>query len=372
MPGSCGFSDIVILAGGIGERLWPLSTREHPKQFIKTGDGISFLQMSLIRALALRPVSSILVVTRQEFVPLAVDQCRELICSLPVEERAFLEEKIVVLPEPEAKHTTAAIYFACHFIATEEPGSRHTILVLTSDHIIKPQNLFLDACKSAADAANENYFVCFGIKPAAPSSEFGYIQTGAHTLHDSAVYDITAFHEKPDAETAHAYLTAGNYCWNSGMFAFTSSFFFGEIGKYAPEFTRAFSAVSSKPQISAVCNNIRVLQKWEGLDAVYRAIPAIAIDRSLAEKTKRARCVITRFDWSDVGNWDAFAEYAPVPQANRALVKSDDCYVHSDIPVALCGVSGLIVVIKDGKALIVKKGESALVHEAVARFPVPV
>jgi mannose-1-phosphate guanylyltransferase len=110
------------------------------------------------------------------------------------------------------------------------------------------------------------------------------------------------------------------------------------------------------------------LQKWEGLDTVYHAIPAIAIDRSLAEKTKQARCVIAQFDWSDAGNWDTFAECTPSPSKNCAAVQSDDCYVHSDIPVALCGVSGLIVVIKDGKALIVKKGESSLVHEAVQKL----
>jgi mannose-1-phosphate guanylyltransferase/mannose-6-phosphate isomerase len=364
------FTDIVILAGGIGERLWPLSTREHPKQFIKTENGVSFLQMALLRALALKPVSSIFVVTRQEFVSLAVDQCRELADSLSADERVFLEEKTAVLPEPEAKHTTAAIYFACHFSTAEKPDIEQTILVLTSDHIIKPQNLFLEACKSAVIAASENYFVCFGIKPDAPSSEFGYIQTGAQSPYDNAVYDIAAFHEKPDVETARAYLAAGNYWWNSGMFAFTASFFFSEINKYAPEFTRAFSALSAKPKISADCKNIRVLQKWEGLDAVYRAIPAIAIDRSLAEKIKRARCVIAQFDWSDAGNWDAFAECTPSATENCTVVQSDDCYVHSDIPVALCGVSGLIVVIKDGKALVLKKGESSLVH-AVITTPAP-
>jgi mannose-1-phosphate guanylyltransferase len=138
------FTDIVILAGGIGERLWPLSTREHPKQIIKAEGGVSFLQMSLIRALALKPDSSILIVTRQEFISLAVDQCRELADTLSADERTFLEEKIVVLPEPEAKHTTAAIYFACHFITandtTNDTANEHTVLVLTSDHIINTQH----------------------------------------------------------------------------------------------------------------------------------------------------------------------------------------------------------------------------------------
>jgi mannose-1-phosphate guanylyltransferase len=168
-----GITDVVILAGGIGERLWPLSTREHPKQFIKVQDGLSFFQMSVRRALALRPASSILIVTRREFAAPAADQCRELGDSLAAHDRAFLEEKIVIIPEPEARHTAAAIYFACRFITAGQPGSSHTVLVLTSDHIIKPQEVFLEACESAAAAARDNYFVCFAVKPDFPSPECG-------------------------------------------------------------------------------------------------------------------------------------------------------------------------------------------------------
>ncbi|MDR3284159.1 MAG: mannose-1-phosphate guanylyltransferase [Treponema sp.] len=369
-----GISDVVILAGGIGERLWPLSTKEHPKQFIKVEEGLSFFQMSLRRAAALKPASSILVVTRREFVDLAADQCREFADSLAAVERSFFEEKIFVIPEPEAKHTAAAIYFACRFIIARQSGSafsdsgkEHTVLVLTSDHIIKPTEYFLDACESAVRAAQENYFVCFAIKPDFPSTEFGYIQTGARNPDDEAVFDIAAFHEKPGEAAARDYLAAGNYWWNSGMFAFAASFLLEEIQAYAPEIAEAFSVLHGVPKLKT-CKKIKIMLAWHGLENAYQKTPAIAIDRAVAEKTKRARCVLAHFEWYDAGSWDAFTGCVPAPDENHVLVQCDDCYVHSDIPVALCGVSGVTVVIKDGKALVLQKGSSPLVQEAVKQM----
>jgi mannose-1-phosphate guanylyltransferase len=151
------------------------------------------------------------------------------------------------------------------------------------------------------------------------------------------------------------------------MFAFTASFFFEETRACAPEIADAFSYLKGVPELAA-CNKIKRMTEWSGIELAYQKVPSIAIDRAVAEKTKRARCVTARFDWYDVGSWDAFIDRVPAPQENRILVQCDDCYVHSDIPVALCGVSNLTVVIKEGSALILQKGKSSLVPSAVKKI----
>jgi mannose-1-phosphate guanylyltransferase/mannose-6-phosphate isomerase len=359
------FSHIIILAGGIGERLFPVSTNEFPKQFIEAADGTSFFQMSLERALALRPSGTIFVITRKRFVGLVAEQCAGFINRLDTGDKQFLENSLVIIGEPAAKHTAVAVQCACTYLNTmQQDSGGQSLLVLTSDHIINPMEAFLENCRTACREAESGSFVLFAVKPDFPSTEFGYIQTGIPEPSDKNVCKILSFHEKPDAETARKYLAGKNYYWNSGMFAFTVSTFLQEIKKYAPAVYNSFTC-AAKPELTKN-KAITAVDQWGGIEEIYQSCPAVSLDKGIAEKTSRASCVVAGFSWNDAGTWDSFAGLVPEPGKNTVKINSDDCYVYSDIPVALCGVSGLIIAIKNGKAVIMKKGESALIKDAAA------
>jgi mannose-1-phosphate guanylyltransferase/mannose-6-phosphate isomerase len=359
------FSHIIILAGGIGERLFPVSTNEYPKQFIEAADGKTFFQMSLERALALKPSGTIFVITRKKFVSLAAEQCAGFISRLDADDKQFLENSLVIIGEPAAKHTAVAVQCACSYLNAMSPDSgSQSLLVLTSDHIISPMGAFLENCGTACKEAESGSFVLFAVKPGFPSTEFGYIQTGTQEPADKSVFKILSFHEKPDAETARKYLAGGNYYWNSGMFAFTLSTFLQEIKKYAPAVYNSFTC-TAKPELTKI-KAVTALNQWGGIEEIYQSCPAVSLDKGIAEKTSRASCVVAGFSWNDAGTWDSFSGLVPEPGKNTVKINSDDCYVYSDIPVALCGVSGLIIAIKNGKAVIIKKGESALIKDAAA------
>ncbi|WP_062428833.1 mannose-1-phosphate guanylyltransferase [Treponema endosymbiont of Eucomonympha sp.] len=364
-----GFTDIVILAGGVGERLWSASTKAHPKQFIKAFGEHSFFQMAVSRALALKPSGVIMVITRREFVDIAAAECASFASSLPEAERLFLESALVIFGEPEPRHTAAAVECACMFSRSiYDSVDGRTMLVLTSDHIIKPETMFVASCGAALNSVRGDRFVCFGITPDFPATGFGYIKTDGYASESDSALAVRSFHEKPDEKTARTYIAEGNCWWNSGMFAFMESHYLAEINRFVPELSAAFEPLAaSKPELS-LKQNIRVIQKWSGLEWAYLASPSISIDNAVAEKTAYASCVPAAFSWSDVGNWDAFVQSIPCPMHNIVNVESDDCSVYSDIPVALCGVSGLIVVIQDGQALILKKGKSDLVRDAVRQI----
>jgi mannose-1-phosphate guanylyltransferase/mannose-6-phosphate isomerase len=361
------FSDIIILAGGIGERLYPVSTKEHPKQFIEAIDGKSFFQMALERALALRPSGEILIITRKNFVAIAGEQCRGFINKLNEADRHFLENALAILGEPCPKHTAAAIQCACTYLAAKHTNAGNRLmLVLTSDHIIRPLNIFVENCRNASLEAQAGYFVCFGIRPATAATGYGYIKTEPEGSRKSG-RTILSFHEKPDEETARGYLAEKNYWWNSGMFAFKLETVMEEMRKYTPSVYEAFSPLCKSKPVYTKENGINSISCWNGLLTAYEKTPSIAVDRALAEKTNRASCVIADFEWQDVGSWDAFCECIPETAKHAEKIESSDCYVYSDIPVAICGVDKIIVIIKDGKALVMKKGKSNLIGKVLNR-----
>lgn len=383
-------SDIVIMAGGFGERLWPASSPEFPKQFMTVNGSLSFLQESLKRAFSQNVPGKIIIVTRKDIEKECVSQCVHLAETLDSPE---LLEKIVVLAEPSPKHTSAACMSACAFIKlTESPSKKehqNTVLVLTSDHVIFPTDVFISDCENAAKAAENNHFVCFAIPPSEPATGYGYIKTG-NPLFDSGeeanVFEIENFKEKPDLKTAQAYLSEGNYKWNSGMFAFDCDFFIEQMKELTNDVYKSFEPVlKGNPPAMKTMRGVLVLEKWQELEEAYKSVPPIAVDKSIAEKTKSAAAVKAHFNWTDVGSWDTFASLCESGkneseidsnQENNfskkkvpvAEAESKRNFVYSDIPVALCGVEDLIVVIKNGKALIMKKGNSALTRKAAEQI----
>ena len=362
------FTDVVILAGGIGERLWPASSPENPKQFIDLGDGISFLQASIQRALALNIGGKILVITRYNLVDKVSKECWNLAQKCNESERKKILEDLYIIAEPCPRHTCAPLLLAAKFLKLTDSSFTHIILTLASDHIIGPKDRFINDCQKAAQAAGENSFVCFAIPPTEAATGYGYIKKGEVFKSDSSVFKIEMFKEKPDAKTALLYLQSKQYYWNSGMFAFTADFFEREVEKCQNDVYKSFENLSlAGLTVTKSIDNIKVIDKWKEMKESYSKTPAIAVDNAIAEKTDKAVAVMTTFDWDDVGSWDSFEKHTK-GSVNHVSLESENNFVYSDIPVALCGVTDLVVVIKNGKALVMKKGKSSLMRELVKKM----
>ncbi len=245
----------------------------------------------------------------------------------------------------------------------------HNILVLTSDHIIAPIEKFISDSEKASEASGCGRFVCYAIPPTGAATGYGYIKTGKAVNKDGTVFKIEQFKEKPDKTTAEQYFASGNYWWNSGMFGFTSSTLKKELCEYQQDISDAFADIpdGSKP-LTGYYNGIKYIEQWPEMDNAYDKTPAIAIDKSVAEKTSNAYAVRASFNWDDIGSWDAFEKLFDSNEGKIAEIKSSNCFVYSDVPVALCGVQDLIVVIKNGSALVMKKGAGSMVREAVRQM----
>jgi mannose-1-phosphate guanylyltransferase len=224
----------------------------------------------------------------------------------------------------------------------------------------------VENCRSASLEAQAGYFVCFGIRPTEASVGYGYIKTESEASRSSG-RNILSFHEKPDMEAAKKYLAEKNYWWNSGMFAFKTETLIEEMRRHTPAVYEAFSPLCTNKPVYTKQNGINSIENWNGLQTAYEKTPSIAVDRALAEKTNRASCIIADFEWQDVGSWDAFCECIPETVEHAEKIESSDCYVYSDIPVAICGADEIMVIIKNGKALIMKKGKSNLIGKVLNR-----
>ncbi len=357
------FTDVIILAGGFGERLWPASSAKFPKQFMALEGGVSFLQAAVQRAVSMNIVGNILVITRKEIANTVISQCSELINSYKEPQKVFLENHLFVLNEPKPIHTAGAAALGCLFLKRLFPENEHTILVMTSDHVIEPVEAFLDDTEKAYEAAKENYFVCYAIQPDAPCTGYGYIKLGEQ-VDNKFAFNIEKFKEKPDLETAEQYLKKG-YFWNSGMFGFNGRFFLDELKKREPCVYQAFSALETGPLPEfSVVNGVQCMEKWKGLDEVYEKSPKVSIDNGIAEKTDKACAIKASFHWKDIGTWDNFSLLFDDKLDKAASIESENCFVYSDIPVALCGVSDLIVVVKNNRVLVMKKECSSLAKNA--------
>lgn len=344
------YGSVVILAGGFGERLWPLSRDAEPKQFIKINGGFSFFQNAVLRALSF-PDAKIIIVTRGELLEKVASECAVL----------DKKDRIIIASESQARHTCAAVLFAIHLSAALE--TEETTLVLTSDHVISPLSSFLEDSKVAADEAKGDFLVTFGIKPTFPATSYGYIQTEKEA---GKALKVLNFKEKPDEETAKKYIKSGNCFWNSGMFAFTRKFFLKELKLHSPAIYDSFLPLSENfsPEFYEM-NGIKILRITPLIKDAYEKVPSAPIDTALAEKTKRIRVVPASFEWDDVGSFESLSRYVAESEAVR--VESKGCFVYSDMPVTLCGVEDLNVIIKNGKALVMRRGRDDLLRLAVKK-----
>jgi mannose-1-phosphate guanylyltransferase/mannose-1-phosphate guanylyltransferase/mannose-6-phosphate isomerase len=363
------------MAGGSGIRLWPASSSRKAKQFlpaVKEGKE-SFFSQSLERAL--RVVSEndgrVIVITGKTHLPFVITACSAL--------SAAEKKRLVLIPEPEAKNTAPAIACAIAY-AGKTSGWDRTMLVLTSDHIIKPLDVFLKDSNVAAKYAEQNRLVVFGISPSGPETGYGYIETAEKLAGD--VYKAAAFREKPDRKTAEQFFASKKYFWNSGMFAFRCDFLAEEYRRLATDVFCSFEKLKTPDKNSyKKKKGLCVLDAWAGLKKAYKQTKSISFDYAIAEKCIQTVMIRAGFDWIDVGSWDDYARLLSDNShvnsntgADVYTAETDDCFVDSDISVALAGVEDLIVVIRSGKdgsppaALITKKGKTQLVRDIVEKI----
>ena len=346
----------LILAGGSGERFWPLSRRARPKQLLKLISNRTLLEETVARLDGLVPNERILVLTN-------VDQeaaVRGLLPDLPPEN---------IVAEPAKRDTAAAVALATAWVAARD--HRATMLVLPADHVIKDQAAFQKTMLTAARAAEETgALVTIGIKPTWPCPGFGYIEQGAPAplrggITPNDIFRVVRFREKPNVELADTFVRNGNFRWNAGMFVWSVPTVLSEFNRHAPE-------------LADFISQIRAPGNWEtALRQRFSNLPIISFDYAIMEKADRVLMVEASFDWDDVGSWRAVSAYLEKDENKNAAncdlttMQASDNIVFSEGPIkiALLGVHNLIVIRSDDSILICNRRDAEKIKDLVAKLP---
>lgn len=338
----------VILCGGAGSRLWPVSRQLLPKQFLPLVTGRTLLQDTALRA---RDAAG-------QALPIVI--CNEAHRFLVQDQLAEIGVAARIVLEPVGRSTAAAVAIAA--LACEKEDA--VLLVLASDHAIRGAEAFNDAVRRAAEVAAAGKLATFGITPARPDSGFGYIERGDLMQGGAGAYQVARFVEKPAEAEARRLIATGRAYWNSGMFAFGAKRLLEELGRYRPDILEA-----ARKAFAAASDDLGFLRL--GKDA-FVACPAEAIDRAVMERTAHAAVIPADFDWSDVGSWDALwdiAEKDADGNAARGDVQLQDTkgsLVFGERRlVATLGVEDLIIVDTDDALLVAGRARSQDVREVV-------
>jgi mannose-1-phosphate guanylyltransferase len=292
---------------------------------------------------------------------------------------------MILIVEPEGKNTAPAIACGIMYGNLETEGSAESrdraVLVLTSDHIIEPLETFLRDARTAALLARQGKLAVFGIAPLRPETGYGYIEAGKDLIlpgegeaAGGRACEAASFREKPCRTQAEQYIAAGRFYWNSGMFAFSSSFMVEEFRRRAPAVLSPFEKLAPPgPDSFRLEGGLRILDNWPGLAEAYRESPAVSFDYAVAETCASSALVRANFSWIDVGSWDEYARLLKTSNSEVYSAGARNCFVDSDIPVALCGVEDLIVALRlngDGPplALVAKRGETQRIREIVEQL----
>ena len=335
----------VVLSGGAGTRLWPVSREGHPKPFIKLADGETLLLKTYQRAAEISAHGDIVTVTNRDYYFQSKDEF--LAAKLSQHRPHFILE-------PVGRNTAPAIAAAALSLR-QLYGDETIMVVMASDHLIQDTQHFVQSAQHAAELAAAGYLVTFGIPPSAPETGFGYIECGA-SIDNGAATRVLRFVEKPDAATAAEYLASGCYLWNSGMFCFTVGAILAEIEKHAPDvFALAQSCIeASPPNETGGC----LMQELDS--EIFAGAPDISIDYAVMERSQQVVVIPANFDWSDIGSWSALKHLVtPDAQDNRALgeaifVDCENTFLQSeDRLIAAVGVRDLIVVDTPDAVLVV-------------------
>ena len=341
----------VIMAGGRGTRFWPRSRDRKPKHLLDILSERTIIQETVDRLLPMVPPERILVVTGRAH---AAELARQL-PDIPARN---------ILIEPMGRNTAPCIGLAAHAVHRLDPGA--VMAVLPADHLIIDEARFLEVLRAAAEAAAPGrHLVTIGIAPTAPETGYGYLELGEETgtAGMETVRRVRSVREKPDQETAKAFLAGGNYVWNCGMFVWTAGAVLEAIGRWLPDLAKGLETIDSA---------LGTERENTVLDNVYPGLPSISIDYGVMEKADNVLALRGDFGWSDVGSWDALWEVSPKDDSGNVLRGSvaaaatkNSLVVARDRLVALAGVEDLIVVDTEDALLVCRRGDSQRVREVV-------
>lgn len=340
---------VVIMAGGIGSRFWPMSTPEYPKQFIDVmGVGKSLIQLTVERFKGICPKENFWVVTSEKY----VDIVKEQLPQIPAQH---------ILAEPEARNTAPCIAYACWKIRKEFPQAN--IVVTPSDALVIDTAEFARCIAVALEkTANSQAIVTLGMMPTRPETGYGYIAAQGEA-DAKGICKVEAFKEKPDVETAKGYLAAGNYFWNAGIFVWNADTITNAIRRYAP-------------QIAGVMDELEPAlftdKEAEELKRLFPTCEKISIDYAVMEKAEDIFVLPAEFGWSDLGSWGSLRTLLPQDEAGNVKVggrvdmyNCRNCVVHAaeEKRVVLEGLDGYIVAEKNGQLLVCRLSEEQRIKE---------
>jgi mannose-1-phosphate guanylyltransferase len=346
----------LILAGGSGERFWPLSRRARPKQLLRLVSNTTLLEETLERLEGVVPRERILILTNAE----QESAVRKLLVNFPKEN---------IVAEPAKRDTAAAVALGTGWVAARDHAA--IMLVLPADHVIANRTAFQETLALASDAAEEtSELVTIGIKPTWACPGFGYIEQGKpvrlrNRADNDAIHRVLRFREKPNLDLAESFLRKGNFRWNAGMFVWSVPTVLREFNRHAPELADFIS------QVRAPGNFEKALRER------FSKLPRISLDYAIMEKADRVLVVEASFDWDDIGSWRAVASYFEKDKqgnaANCAITALDSSnnivFEEDGTTIALLGVRDLIVVRTEDALLICHQHEAERIKELIGKIP---
>jgi len=347
----------VILSGGAGTRLWPVSRRAFPKPFMKLSNGKTLAELTFQRALDVSDSGEVMTVTSRDYYFI----CRDLYANITKKHATSIEKQIFLL-EPMGRNTAPAIALAALEVQ-QRFGENAVMLVMPSDHLIEDSSAFKEAVKQGSQLAQRGYIATFGIYPTSPETGFGYIKAG-QKIEGFNANEIDEFKEKPDLQTAQSYVDSGQYTWNSGMFCLSAKTLIDEMKRTSPGVLEA----------AQLCFN----SKTEQHNAIefntdkFAAMPDISIDYAVMEQAQKRAVIDSRFDWNDIGSWNSMAELAESDASGNRIegkaiaFDSKDCYIRSgNRIVAAVGVENLMIVDTQDAVLVAHRDRSQGVKDVV-------
>lgn len=343
----------VILAGGSGTRLWPLSRRNYPKQFLKLNGDKSLLQQTVERLSCTVKFEDIIVITNNNYK-------FHVLSDLHALNLEFLAVSPNIILEPASRNTAPAVALSIKYCLEKLGSSDDEVLFLSpSDHIIKPNDEFAKYTAFAKIIAEKGYIVTFGIKPAKPETGYGYIKVKGDKLNvgSGAFCRVDRFVEKPDIKTAQRYLEEGDYYWNSGMFAFTIGTMLKEFEKHAPKISGMLA------------------KGFDEMLSDFVDMPDISLDYAVAEKSKDVAVIPLDLYWNDIGSWDSLCDVMDKDEDGNirngdviAVDTKNTMIMGGKRLISTIGLKDCLIVETDDAVLIAKKGETQKVKEIVGKL----
>lgn len=347
----------VVLSGGTGSRLWPLSRKSHPKPFIKLPDGETLIQKTLRRIAFLQLSSPVLTITNRDYYFLTRDTYQAFIDHQETEQAL----QFTYILEPTGRNTAPAVAIAALW-AQQQFGDDTVLLILPADHITSDDFQFKAAVQNAITLSKEGYLVTFGITPDVPETGYGYIQQGSPI--SDAGFQVQRFVEKPDKKTAQEFLDSGEYLWNSGMFCLRVGDLLLGMEQFEPEVI----SITRESLLQAKNNG----DTWD-LSIAFAQVKDISLDYALLELAANVAVVKANFGWNDMGSWAAYSQIMPadaqgntIQASESVLLDTQDCLLHSPYRLTtMLGVKDLIVVDTPDALLIAHKDKHQEVKDIV-------